>query len=139
MIREDLLESLNRMLFQKLERLEKLEILLENLDDTVHPALMRSSLDAIETLQKQLLNGDVLFLSVLDKFLKANSARSLGELPKESLAPLKAAQRHIKEIDVFQNRINPMLAQFEGFKESLKADAVKAHQKKQVDRTYGKK
>lgn len=139
MIRVDLLENLNRILSQKIERMEKLLVLLENLDDTVNPVLMKPALEAIESLQKQLFNGDVLFLSILDKFLKENKARSLGELPKKDLMPLKFAQSYIKEADGLQIEINRELERFERLKKTLKESQQKSHQNSKINQAYGKK
>lgn len=139
MVRVDLLENLNRILSQKIERMETLLVLLENLDDTVNPALMKPALETIETLQKQLFNGDVLFLSILDKFLKENGVRSLGELSTKDLVPLKFAQSYIREADGLQKKINPELERFEALKKILKESQTRSHQSAQINRAYGKK
>lgn len=138
MKRNDLLLEMNNLLQQKVQMMEQLVVLLENLDESVSVAFVRPSLDAIDGLQKQLLNKDVLFLSLLQKFLSENEVKSLGELPVEDLAPLKQAQSSIRVVDELQSRVNAEMEHFLLIKDRLKGEQVKEKTLSDIYKAYGK-
>jgi len=138
MKRNDLLLEMNNLLQQKVQMMEQLVVLLENLDESVSVAFVRPSLDAIDGLQKQLLNKDVLFLSLLQKFLSENEVKSLGELPVEDLAPLKQAQSSIRVVDELQSRVNAEMEHFLLIKGRLKGEQIKEKTLSDIHKAYSK-
>jgi hypothetical protein len=138
MKRSDLILEMNNLLEQKVQLMEQLVVLLENLDETVSVSFVKPSLEAIDGLQKQLLNKDVLFLSLLQKFLSENEVKSLNELPVEDLLPLKKAQSSILEVDELQKRVNAEMAHFLLIKDKLKGEQVKEKTLSDIHRAYGK-
>jgi hypothetical protein len=138
MKRSDLILEMNNLLQQKVQMMEQLVVLLENLDETVSASFVRPSLEAIDGLQKQLLNKDVLFLSLLQKFLSENEVKSLNELPVEDLLPLKKAQSSILEVDELQKRVNAEMAHFLLIKDKLKGEQIKEKTLSDIHRAYGK-
>ncbi|MBE0451367.1 MAG: hypothetical protein IBX70_11030 [Clostridia bacterium] len=138
MKRSDLILEMNNLLEQKVQLMEQLVVLLENLDESVSAAFVRPSLDAIDGLQKQLLGKDVLFLSLLQKFLSENEVKSLGELPVEDLAPLKQAQSSIRVVDELQSKVNAEMEHFLLIKDGLKGEQIKEKTLSDIHRAYGK-
>lgn len=138
MKRSDLILEMNNLLEQKVQLMEQLVVLLENLDETVSVSFVRPSLDAIDGIQKQLLNKDVLFLSLLQKFLSENEVKSLGELPVEDLAPLKQAQSSIRVVDELQSKVNAEMEHFLLIKGKLKGEQIKEKTLSDIHKAYGK-
>ena len=138
MKRSDLILEMNNLLEQKVQLMEQLVVLLENLDETVSVSFVRPSLDAIDGLQKQLLGKDVLFLSLLQKFLSENAVKSLGELPVEDLAPLKQAQSSIRVVDELQSKVNAEMEHFLLIKGRLKGEQIKEKTLSDIHKAYGK-
>ncbi len=138
MKRSDLILEMNNLLEQKVQLMEQLVVLLENLDETVSVSFVRPSLDAIDGIQKQLLSKDVLFLSLLQKFLSENEVKSLGELPVEDLAPLKQAQSSIRVVDELQSKVNSEMEHFLLIKGRLKGEQIKEKTLSDIHKAYGK-
>lgn len=138
MKRSDLILEMNKLLEQKVQMMEQLIALLENVDETVSATFVRPSMVAIENLQKHLLNKDVLFLSLLQKFLSENEVKSLNELPVEDLLPLKKAQSSIKVVDELQSRVNAEMAHFLLIKDKLKGEQLKEKTLSDIYKAYGK-
>lgn len=138
MKRSDLILEMNNLLEQKVQMMEQLVVLLENLDESVSVSFVRPSLEAIDGLQKQLLNKDVLFLSLLQKFLTENAVKSLGELPVEDLVPLKKAQSSIVVVDELQSRVNAEMEHFLLIKDKLKGEQIKEKTLSNIHKAYGK-
>ncbi len=138
MKRSDLILEMNTLLEQKVQLMEQLVVLLENLDESVSATFVRPSLEAIDGLQKQLFSKDVLFLSLLQKFLSENEVKSLGELPVEDLAPLKKAQSSIVVVDELQSKVNAEMAHFLLIKDKLKGEQIKEKTLSDIHKAYGK-